>query len=159
SNAYLLMVRPTLVERSTVGESQPLPSLAESWAVNDAATVYSFHLREGVKWAQCEACMSDEVVLWSTDIDSDGELTPSFPTWLVTEGENAELVQVDELTFEIHYKHPMGLLPRFLSSPSGTAMLTPRHYLSQFHPDHADAADIDAAVAEQGAGDWMTMFE
>ena len=40
-----------LVEYNNLG--QIIPSLAESWEVSDDGLVWTFHLRQGVKWYDC----------------------------------------------------------------------------------------------------------
>lgn len=57
------LIFDTLVVSSNDGKKL-LPSLAESWKVNDAGTEYTFKLRDGVKFTNDQPVTSDDVV-WS----------------------------------------------------------------------------------------------
>ncbi len=157
SNNFLPLVRASLLEWSLDNQYQVVPGLAESWEVNADATVYTFRLREGIRWSDGQPLTTDDYMFYYTDILGNTELSPAFPTWLVTEGENAVFHQIDELTLEIQFAYPQGLLPRFLCF-AGWQMNAPKHCLQQFHPAHVDQATIDAAIEEAGTEDWVDMF-
>src|SRR5215211_7559230 len=51
------------------------PGLAESWEISDDNLVYTFHLRQGVKFHDGEEFNADAVVGWYNSIDPDAEGT------------------------------------------------------------------------------------
>ena len=132
--------------------SEVIPNLAESWEVNEGATVYTFHLRSGVRWSDGEPFTSADVVFAHNDVNTHPELNPAG------QRNPAVAEAVDEHTVTITFERPEGLYLKNLATMSGIVLTNkPRHYLEQFHADYNE--DV-ATLAEQGGfSDWVTLFQ
>lgn len=112
-------------------EGQPQPDLAESWDISKDGTVYTFHLREGLKWSNGTELTADDFVFgWRRLVDS--ELKSEYGFIMDTIGvKNAAAVYagemapeelgvraVDKLTFEVTLNQPCGYLLGLMSFPS-----------------------------------------
>lgn len=134
------------------------PSLAESWEISDDGTTYTFHLRQGIKWSDGEPYTADDILFWYEDIVSNPELMPAVsPEW-TSGGEAVQVAKVDDYTVTFTFSQPNGLFMLNLASPSALYLNTPKHYLMQFHPTYADAAELEAMVEEAGFQTWVELF-
>src|SRR5690606_27520561 len=79
SNNFLPLVRASLLEWSLDNQYQVVPGLAESWEVNADATVYTFRLREGIRWSDGQPLTTDDYMFYYTDILGNTKLSPAFP--------------------------------------------------------------------------------
>lgn len=135
-----------------------VPSLAESWEVNEDGTTYTLHLRQGIKWSDGEPFTADDILFWYEDIAMNPELTPTVsPEW-TSGGEAVKVEKVDEYTLVFAFSQPNGLFLINLASPSAQLLNTPKHYLQQFHPNYVEAAELDAKVEEAGFQTWIELF-
>jgi peptide/nickel transport system substrate-binding protein len=150
----------TLVRWSADG-STVVPNVAESYEINDDATEFTFHLREGMKWSDGEPFTADDFVFWYEDIILNTDITPSIPSWWrdpVT-GDPGVIEKVDDYTFVIKFANPYGLLILILAGPSALSLTdAPKHYLSQFHPNYTDQAELDSMFQEAGFENWYQLF-
>jgi peptide/nickel transport system substrate-binding protein len=143
-------------------EMQTGPMLAESWEVNEDATVFTFHLRDGVRWSDGTPMTTDDFLFWYNDFQLNSDLTPAPPEWLtsVVDGERVpmEMTAPDERTIVATFSSPNSLF--YLSGGIvNTVPAMPSHYMKQFHADHAeDQAALEAAVAEAGLENWAELF-
>lgn len=134
-----------------------IPNVAESFEVDEDATVYTFTLREGLKWSDGAPFTSDDIVFWYEDVLMNEELTPSVPDWLVSGGEPVVVEKLDDTTVTFTFAEPYGLFLQELARVSGSLPTQyPRHYLEPFHPDYNP--DVDALVQEAGVDTWTTLF-
>jgi peptide/nickel transport system substrate-binding protein len=159
SSRFMIVAREGLVEW-TPGKTTVEPGLAESWDVGEGGKVYTFHLREGAKWSDGEPFTADDLMFYFEAVLSNEELTPAFPTWLMVNGEPCTMAKVDDHTVTFTFAAPHGLLLRQLAFRGAFqgAMLLPKHYLSQFHPDHASKDEIEAKAKDAGFDSWVDFF-
>ncbi len=129
------------------------PNIAESVDVNEDATEFTFHLREGMKWSDGEPLTTDDIMWWYEYVLSDSEVTLSTPNFLTSDVEDesqlATFEQIDDYTFTVTFAQPSGMFLAQLAAPEGQALKPrPAHWLQQFHPDfNPDAAALAEAEA------------
>ena len=139
--------------------TEVIPNIAESFAASADATVFTFKLREGMKWSDGVPFTVDDILFWYEDVFMNDEVSPVKPAWLLDGEGNPPLVQrVDDTTFTVTYPAPNGLFIQRLASSDGVDLTRfPRHYLEQFHITY-NPDGIDDLVSEAGVADWLQLF-
>lgn len=108
------MLYETLIRRAEAEEGVPLyPVLAESWEANDDATVYTFHLRQGVTFHHGTPFTAKDVEYTFTRL-----LDPAFGGSAGGLAEIDHLAIIDDHTIEFHLKSPNVTLPYNLGGQS-----------------------------------------
>ncbi len=95
------------------GTTEIIPGLAESYTVNDKGDVYTFKLRQGVKFSNGDP-FDASVVKWSIDRVMKLEGNPS---WLVTSFVKSVDV-VDKYTVRFNLKAPTAYFPSLVATPT-----------------------------------------
>jgi peptide/nickel transport system substrate-binding protein len=132
------------------------PNIAESWEVNDDATVYTFKLRKGIKWSDGHPLTSDDFVFYFEDVAMNEKL-PQAQQYLRQSGEWS-IEKVDDLTFRFVFEKPNAFLLQQICSTFGDELTSyPAHYMKQFHIKYN--ADADKIAKAAGFADWADMFE
>jgi peptide/nickel transport system substrate-binding protein len=138
------------------------PNIAERVEVSDDATVYTFYLREGIRWSDGALFTADDVLFAINDIMGNEELNGgTFPAgWLRPASEPPLAEKIDDYTFSITFDVPYGMFLINASGWPGWELVTaPKHYLQQFHIDY-NPDGIDELIAQtSGAEDWVTLFQ
>ncbi len=144
--------------RWTPDWSGVIPNIAKSWEASDDARVYTFHLREDMKWSDGVPFTSADIMFWYEDVIKNEDLTPSPPAFLLSAGELVEVTAPDEYTVVFSFAEPNGLFLRNMASHLGVAVAAyPRHYLEQFHIAYNEEEVLNL-VEEQGFEDWTGVF-
>ncbi len=109
------------------------PGLAERWEASDDGTVYTFHLKSGVKFHDGTP-LTAAAVKFSYDRAVDPQYKPrnSYPATLLSEYDHTEVV--DDLTAKIYLQHPQA---NFLQSVAG------RTYLGIVSPSAVERLGVD----------------
>lgn len=134
------------------------PDVAESYDVSEDGKVYTFHLRQGLKWSDGVPFTADDLVFWYNDILMNKEVTPAVPRWLRSGDVPVTVAKVDDYTVTFSYVEPNGMLLYYLASNLGSDILagSPAHYLKQFHATYNP--DVAKLVAENGAASWSALL-
>lgn len=157
STAAIAQGRANLLEWA-LGRVEVGPGLAESWEISPDGLVYTFHLRDGLRWSDGEPCTTDDIVFAVDKVIKNTTLMPAFPTWLSPGGKPVEVEQVDELTVRFKLGAPQSLMLSYIASPNGDWLVLPKHYLSKFHPEFMPQNEVDAAAKEAGYESWDQYF-
>lgn len=162
ANNYVRIVYDALVRFSSDG-GEIVPHIVESWENSEDFHTWTLHLREGARWSDGEPFTAEAITFWYESVIGNEDLTPSLPTWLQNSDGSAATVQaVDDYTVEFTFDSPNTLFLTELTFQDGgdrtLAAFLPGHYLSQFHPDFAEAAELDAMVRSAGLSNWTDLF-
>ncbi len=142
--------------RWNVDGSDVVPNLVREYEVSEDGKTFTFHLREGVRWSDGEPFTTEDVRFWFEDITLNEELSPTFPSWLTTEGEPCVFEVKDEYTFTVSFSKPNAVFPMQLAYFGG--FFVPAHYLKQFHPKYADPEKLEEMAKEYGFDFWYQLF-
>ena len=115
------------------------------YTVNEDGTVFTFKLRDGMRWSDGElVTMEDVLFTWNSFINN-AELTPVIDRSMRNGGDDSAdvmtLEQVDDTTFTITSDRPYGGYLMNLSAstwPVYSDYIKPAHYLKPFHKDYAE---------------------
>jgi peptide/nickel transport system substrate-binding protein len=103
------------------------PVLATSWHANSAADVWTFKIRQGVKFHNGHPLTADDVVYTyklQTNTKSGGNALSAFGGVLQPSG----VVKVDDYTVEFHLEAPNGNFPYLTSSDNYNMIILPSGY-------------------------------
>ncbi|MGQ9629446.1 MAG: ABC transporter substrate-binding protein [bacterium] len=136
------------------------PDVADRWEVSRDAKVYTFHIREGVRWSDGQPLTADDVMFWYEDILQNKDLTPSFPKVFTAGGKPMRIERVDDYTFRVIFEGPYGLflLRQAIGGWSWDFIGYPKHYLKQFHPNYVDKGKLDEMAKKEGFEAWHQLF-
>ncbi|MEZ4710704.1 MAG: ABC transporter substrate-binding protein [Caldilineaceae bacterium] len=130
--------------------------IAESWEINEDASAWTFHMREGMKWSDGSP-FTTEAIQWWYDNELKNETITPAPSSSWTTGADATLMELevaDDYTFTLKFADPNPLFI-FKLGRLTNALYAPGHYMAQFHMDlTADQAALEAATKEAGFESW-----
>ena len=134
------------------------PNVAESYEVNDDSTVYTFHLRRGLKWSDGAPYTTADVLFWYEDVYLNDDVTMGGQNWWRSGGEVGRLEVIDDFAFRVTFAAPNGFFAHQLAwARQDHLTLTPRHYLEQFHIKYNP--DANALAQERGLESWIALFQ
>ncbi len=134
------------------------PDLCEAWEVNDEATTYTVHLRDGLCWSDGQPFTSEDVRWWYEEVIRDKDLSQGAARGYTT-GEPPVLMSLevpDDLTVVIRFAHPF---PVFMHQQNSAEPFLPSHYMRQFHARFAEDPDaLQRRAEEAGLPSWTAYF-
>ncbi|HRW05464.1 MAG TPA: ABC transporter substrate-binding protein [Caldilineaceae bacterium] len=142
-------------------------NVLESFEVSDDNTVFTFHMREGLKWSDGEPVTTEDVRFTWESIYGNEKLTPAglkarFRVGNDPKGEPGVLEIADDYTFTISYPSPYGGFLRNLVIEGwngSTELINPAHVLKQWHIDYTPIEEMaDELAANNLTDEWYTLF-
>lgn len=125
-----------------------VPNIAESFEVNDDATVFTFKLRAGHKWSDGKPFTAHDVVFAAETVRN-----PDYTGNRLNFLGDIKVTAADDQTVVFTAPEPNGLLLENLASVNGPQLMRfQKEFCSQFHPDFNANAEADAKAA--GAAGW-----
>lgn len=133
------------------------PNIFKEFRVLNGGRVYEFTIREGMKWSDGDPFDNQDFIFWYDAVANNKVISPGGVSQLKTAGEHGVAEKIGQYGLRVTFKSPSGLflnsLARFRPLP-----YLPEHYMRQFHPDYATAADLDAKVRAAGFSAWNELF-
>lgn len=155
-NNILRMVGPQGLVRWDPTYTKIVPNVARSFEVSPDARVFTFRLRQGMRWSDGAPFTADDVLFNMADIVLAGALAPTPPRYQ-SGGKPAAVEKLDETTVRFTFAAPYGDFLAELASPLGQhPVLYAKHYCSQFLPKYNP--DVQELVAQAKASDWQNLF-
>lgn len=154
----------TILRSPSQSTAVSTPNIVSSLEHNPDFTVYTFTIREGLRWSDGEPLTTEDVRFAFEDLYGDKDVKRPWPTALYTQGNAdlgpAKLTVVDPLKFELTFSKPYGYFSADLNSwiPYYTDLIKPAHYLKQFHAKYADADELKALVKKDRKANWVELL-
>jgi peptide/nickel transport system substrate-binding protein len=134
-----------------------VPDILREVEVEDGR-IFTLRLREGHRWSDGTPFTTEDFLYYWEDVANNEQLSPFGPPWeLLVEDEAPKVEILDPLTIRYSWPWPN---PHFLPALAGARPLfiyRPAHYLSQFHEDYADPAELARKVEADQARDWAQL--
>ena len=163
-NNYTRVTYDALLRHSPDG-GEVIPHVAKGWESNDDFTQWTVNLRAGMKWSDGEPFTADDIIFWYEAILQNAELMPNIPSWMKNaDGSVVKLEKLSDTAVRWTYQQPNTAFLLDLANKDGAdksinnLAFAPAHYLKQFHPDFADAAELEAKIDESGFDTWTQLF-
>jgi peptide/nickel transport system substrate-binding protein len=156
-NGILRVVGNMGLVRWNMAFTQVLPNVAASWDTNADATVFTFHLRPGMKWSDGHPFTADDVVFSIEEVAKNPDIFRGAPPAIVVANQACTARALDDATVQFTFAAPYALFLETLATPLGQyPTLYAKHYASRFIPKFNP--DAIAAAKQAGVPDWPTLF-
>ncbi len=133
------------------------PNIFKSWEISEGGRVFTFHVREGMKWSDGQPFTADDFMFWYEDIALNKELSPQPHFFLMMGEEVGEWEKIDKYTIRMSWSKPYGQLLERLSRWRPVPY-APKHYLKEFHPNYTPMDEIEKIVGKEGYTIWTDLF-
>lgn len=136
-----------------------IPGIAESYTINDDATVFTFKLRKGMKWSDGHPFTSEDFRYTHDHEEMNEQLRAAHIEWKTIDDQVYEMETPDPYTVIFRFAKPYGLFAEMLCyRGSMRAICMPKHYMQQFHPAFRDLAQLKAEAKEMGFVNWRSYY-
>ena len=136
-----------------------LPNIARKWEVSNDGRVFTFWLREGMRWSDGHPYTSDDIVFWRNEILLNREVTPVVIREFKRGGEPVEVEKVSDTVFRFKFKEPHGTFMKALASGRGyECTREPAHYLKKYLPNFVGQEKLDRLASDAGFDHWVPYF-
>jgi peptide/nickel transport system substrate-binding protein len=156
---------PLLRNLPGVGQltTEVAPWFFKSYTVDATGKVYTFKLRDGLKWSDGQPCTTEDVKFWYEDFLLNKDLTGTVPQWFTVGGVPGKVDIVDKITFRVTFTQPYGsFLVRLGSYWFGhwSNMILPKHFLKNYHIKYTSLDKLKPLLKENSLEEnqWPQLF-
>ncbi len=162
------MLREPLVSAPGILAKDIKGNIVKDFEVSEDEKVFTFHMREGLKWSDGYPVTTEDVLFAYEDVLMNEKIVPVISSWLRAgnkpTGEPFNLKIIDDYTFRISFAEPYGAFPVWLAMigwASYQDLLKPKHYLKNFHPRYTPLEKLEPLIKEErlAKGEWWTLFD
>lgn len=142
-------------------------NVLESFEVSDDNTVFTFKMREGLKWSDGTPVTTEDVRFTWENIYGNEKLFPNgvparFRTGYDPAGDPMTLEILDDYNFKLTATKPYGGFLRNITIEGWngyTVLINPSHVLKKWHPDFTPIEEMKDELAKNNLTDeWWTLF-
>jgi peptide/nickel transport system substrate-binding protein len=165
--------------QAVIGTNEPLvnapgiygdiitPNIVESFEIGEDNKVFTFKLREGLRWSDGVPVTTEDIEFAWNDVWLNEELTApgAILKWMRSankpDGSPAVLEIVDDYIFKYIFDEPYGSFLVNMAIFEWTSyndILKPKHYLEKYHQDYADPDELVQIMEEEGYESWGPLF-
>jgi peptide/nickel transport system substrate-binding protein len=164
---YIILLCEPLLCAPGISDSGIRGNIIEDFKVTNNNRVFTFKIREGLKWSDGHPVTTEDVRFAYEDVLLNDKLTPLFPIQFRSggspTGEPMKLEILDKYTFRISFKDRYGSFLRVLAIEGWAGhgdLLKPAHYLKQFHPKYTPMEKLEPLIKKGGfgPGEWWRLF-
>ncbi len=142
------------------------PGIFSEWKVEDEGKVFTFKIREGLKWSDGVPVTTEDVEYCFEDVLKNKEIFPTLPDWIRWGDELTKLEIIDDNTFKLIFSESFGsFIERQFRGDLGRGMWTnlirPKHYVKQFHKKYTDWDELLPKMKElefEEKEEWGTFY-
>ena len=160
-----IMLNENVLAAPGIGVTGIYGNVVEDYTFNEDYTVFTFHLREGLKWSDGAPVTTEDVRFAHEDVLLHEDYTPSVPNKFRSGGSPDGTVGVfdisDDYTFSITFDESYGGFLRELSIKGWqgyTDVFKPSHHLKPLHTGYGDADEIAAMIEDKGLDSPRALF-
>ena len=137
-----------------------VPHIIRDFDVSDEMTVFTFYMREGMKWSDGHPFTAEDIQFWYEDILHNEDLTPVVSHMWRAGGPTGPVMDfnlIDKYTFQFVFATPAPLFINELVDQSHN-FIRPKHYLKQFHVHYVAKEELKTMAAAEGLDEWYELF-
>lgn len=132
------------------------PAWASDYSVNKSSDEFTFTIRDGLRWSDGDLVTTEDVSFYFEHVIGEGN-PYSWPSLLTTPSGNATLTVIDDLTFKVSFPEPSPLFIQVLGR-AYVWLISPSHYMKQFHPAFVSEAELAQAAESFGVETWQDLW-
>ncbi len=164
---FFILLNEPLISAPGISTKDIRGNIVKDVKISNNARVFTFRMREGLKWSDGHPVTSEDVRFAYEDVLLNEKLTPIFPTKYKSQGnpqgEPMKLEILDEYTFRISFRDRYGGFLTQLAIEGWSTysdLLRPAHYLKQFHIKYTSLEKLEPLIKKEGfgAGEWWNLF-
>ena len=132
------------------------PNLCWKYEVSRDSRVFTFWMREGVRWSDGEYLTTEDVRFWWEDFVINKDVNPVAPIWMQIQGELPDFQVLGPYKYRFVFPISYGL---FLERAAWQGrMWMPKHYLKQFHINYRNRDELERLARDAGFNAWHQLF-